>query len=425
MGHTTRTVVTVISSLISRSNRIKKIRSINQKNDENRNLLDVGKVSSDAIIPDHNPLQNMVITGGTQQTRNELIIQNCRQSQHLGVPTLVIHEGNSELEATLIHEFSHFPFFRAINPSNPLYDPVAQLSDNELSRLLYEAASYNLTPDPTGVLYLQIVAKLLRRRGIVPYVRMISTCPFHSLQTLILNAEQKGMITDVEANALRNDLSACSTSRASMELFLSQLISESSILAWKNNVNQCTSIQMCVQSHGILSMDITSSAKKTQLSLLSAEIKSCISMNIPFRVIVDATVLTNNKEFLDLLQKSSRAFSWTLSTQDMSGMVCARHEDLKQWISLCQKVVLFSHGLPTAELLSSELGEYDRCEVTQSHSGSNGIGQFGLHFGASDSVSTLIKRDRVIKPEEIMKLNSDEFILVDNLHKVLKKGFIY
>jgi hypothetical protein len=424
MGSTLKTIVSFSAALISRSNRKKQIRKIDQLNETNRNVVGLGQISLGKIIPTDKRLGNLIISGGDQAVRNSLIVQNCRQSQKLGIPTLVIHEGNSELEKRLTNEFAFNHLLRVINATTAHYDPITRLTDDELARLVYEASSRIAPCDPTGILYVRILSTLLRKRGIAPYLRMLSSCPFHSLQSIILKEEQNGNMSGVEANSLRNDLSACMSSRAAMEFYLTQLVAESDILVWKSNLARSSSIMNCVVSGGIMSIDISSSAKKAQLSLIRAELKMCVNANVPFRVIIDAVSIASNTDLLEQLQKSSNAFTWSLSTPDISTMLSTRQDELYPWLAQSHKAILLAHGIRTSETLSSGLGEYDRLEMTQSHSGNKGIGQFGFHFGANDSVSTSVKRDRIIKPEEIMKLMPNEFFQLDNQCNTLFKGSI-
>ena len=101
MGKVFNTVASLTASAISRSNRKKALKKINRVNEANRNVAKIGRVSSDQIIPSSYPMGNLCITGGTQEVRNALVVQNCMQSCSVGVPTIVLHEGNHHLEHDL------------------------------------------------------------------------------------------------------------------------------------------------------------------------------------------------------------------------------------------------------------------------------------------------------------------------------------
>lgn len=91
-------MVTTTASLISNHNRKKTIQKINKMNDANKRIVNLGHIYPDSILPEQEPTANVCITGGTQEARNSLILQNCKQSVANGVPIIIIHEGNYHLE---------------------------------------------------------------------------------------------------------------------------------------------------------------------------------------------------------------------------------------------------------------------------------------------------------------------------------------
>lgn len=422
MGRVFNTVASLTASVISRSNRKRTLKKINKANEINRNIDKVGHVTADQIIPPSYYMGNLCITGGTQEHRNSLIVQNCMQSYSVGMPTVVLHEGNHHLEHDLSVACGTQRYFRLINSSNPYYDPIFRLSDNEAALTIVNASLPERKIDTTGVLYLVALSKLLRKKGIPPYTRMLASCPHNNIQSVIQNEEQSGRLNAVEATSIRNDIITGEPARASLEYFFSQLQGETNIIAWKSHLSRCTSIAECVRSNGILAIDIGSTNKRTQLSLITSEIEKCIMNGQRLRVIVDATSLLGNEKLRELLKNSSGALAWTLSCPDISNMVSKTKEELSAWVALAHKTVLFSHSIHTAQMLSSELGDYDFIEVTQSHAGNNSIGLLGFHFGANNNVSTTNRRERVIKPEEIENLGEGEFILLDNNTASLHKG---
>lgn len=422
MGKGFNSLAAVVASLISRSNRKKALKKIDKVNETNRNIHRSGNVSVDQILPLTSSAGNLCFSGGTQEHRNRLIVQNCLQSCSAGIPTVVLHEGNTLLEQALGTACGNQPYFRQINPAAPYYDPIFRLSDTDAATTLVNAALPERKIDTTGVLYLTALNSLLRKKGIPPYTRMLATCPHNSIQTVIQNEEQVGHLTSAEATGIRNDLIAGESARGSLEYFFSQLQGESEILAWKNHLSRCTSIAECVRAKGVLVMDVGTTNKRTQLALIAAEIQRCMSNGQPLRIIVDAVSLLGNENLRDLFKTFSGTLAWTLSCPDLCNMVSTTDEELSSWVAQAHKTVLFSHRIHTAQLLSNELGDYEYIEVTQSHAGNNSIGMLGYHFGANNNISTTNRRERVIKPEEIESLVDGEFFLLDNNTAMLCHG---
>ena len=127
MGRAFNTFATLTASAVSRSNRKKALRNIKRINDANRNLLHAGRISVDQVIPCYSPIGNICVSGGEQEIRNKLIVQNVLQAASVGLPNIVLHEGNIHLENELARVCAHQPYFRTINNNNPS-------ANNRLSR---------------------------------------------------------------------------------------------------------------------------------------------------------------------------------------------------------------------------------------------------------------------------------------------------
>lgn len=424
MGRVFNAVASITAAMVSRSNRKKTLKNIRKINNANRNLSIAGRVSVDSIIPANYQIGNICVSGGDPDTRRLLVVQNVLQSCSVGLPTVILHEGDYHLEHDLSIACANHCFFRIINASNPYYDPIYRLTDEDAARLIVEASLNEHKIDTSGILYLRALTMLLRKKGVNPYMRMIASCPHNSVQNVILQEEQAGIITPDEATSIRNDITAGMNARPSIEYFFSCIQSEADTIAWKSNLSRSTSIAECIRRGGVLTIDIGSTNKESQLSLIIAELERCISLGTPCRLIVDARSIAGSKKMIELLKKSSATLAWTLSTPDIGRLSGTTREDLATWLALSHKTILFSHSVHTAEQLSAELGDYEHIEVTQSHSGNNNIGQFGFHFGATNNVSTTNKRERVIKPEEILNLRTCEFFMLDNNTASLVKGVV-
>lgn len=237
MGRIFNTVATLTASAVSRSNRKKTLKNIERINKANRNLVYTGRVTVDQVIPCYYQIGNICVSGGEQETRNKLVVQSVLQSASVGLPTVVLHEGNHHLESDLARVCSSQPYFRIINGNNPFYDPILRLNDDETAMMIVAASNQNNKIDAAGALYLRALTALLRSRGVTPYLRMIASCPHNSIQSVIIHEEQAGHLTPNDATAIRNDINAGMASRANIEYFFSQLQAETDIVAWKSHLS--------------------------------------------------------------------------------------------------------------------------------------------------------------------------------------------
>lgn len=423
MGDSFNTAFALTTALMDRSKKKKTIRRLHKLNESTRNVKKLGRVNCIQLIPSNCQMGNIIISGGSDDHRNKLIVENCKQGVSIGLPTIIIHENNYQLETLLKTEFSGHCYLRIINPSNPYYDPILRLTDTEIGHFVVSGAAVNHPIPSEGALYVKALISILRKKNISPYIRMMANCPHNSIQTILVEMEQSGMISRSEANAIRNDINLGKVARPEIEYFFKQIELESAILPGKRNLSKTTSIVEAVKNKGILSIDITSSLKKNQLAMIATEIDNCAKSGSPFRVIIDVACIANNPELVEIL-KNSTSISWTISSSDIHRMLGQKDGELAFWLAISHRAILFAHSIKTSELLSSELGEYEHIDIVENTTGTNTIGRFGYHFGINNGFSTSSKRERVIKPEEISNFRENEFLLLDNYTSSLSTGVL-
>lgn len=423
MNRGTSFLVTTTASLISKHNRKKTVNKIKKMNDANKRIVDLGRVYADNILSEQEMIANVCITGGTEEARNNLLLQNCKQSVLNGIPVIIIHEGNYHLDYDIKQAFQGKCYCRSVSKAEPFYEPLMRLSDQEISNLLLEASKEGDEIGTDGALYLRSISNIARRKGINPYTRMLSTFPYPQVQMVIAGLESKGAINSLDAATLRNDITTGLCERSKIDKFFSELINQCDIVAGKGQLARSVSISECIRNRGVLLIDVGTCSKKTQLSFIRAELEKCVRDGKTVRVMIDAMTLANSPMMLELLGKSYATFWWTLSTPDINTLVNAG-KNLTSWIALTHKTIMFANSLGTSEALSKELGDYDYVEVTNTHGGGIDFGNFGLHFGATNTVQTSTKREMVVKPEDISTLGDKEFYILNNNTSEIMKGVL-
>lgn len=423
MNRGTSFLVTTTASLISKHNRKKTVNNIKKMNDANKRIVDLGRVYADNILSEQEMIANVCITGGTEEARNNLLLQNCRQSVLNGIPVIIIHEGNYHLDYDIKQAFQGKCYCRSVSKAEPFYEPLMRLSDQEISNLLLEASKEGDEIGADGALYLKSISNIARRKGINPYTRMLSTFPYPQVQMVIAGLESKGAINSLDASTLRNDITTGLCERSRIDKFFSELINQCDIVAGKGQLARSVSISECIRNRGVLLIDVGTCSKKTQLSFIRAELEKCVRDGKTVRVMIDATTLANSPMMLELLGKTYVTFWWTLSTPDIDTLVNAG-KNLTSWIALTHKTIMFANSLGTSEALSKELGDYDYVEVTNTHGGGTDFGNFGLHFGTTNTVQTSTKREMVVKPEDISTLGDKEFYILNNNTSEIMKGVL-
>lgn len=417
------TLTTVAASVIEYARRKKQLKQINETNEINRRITNIGTVTPDGLIPSYESHGNIIVSGGTTQVRHSLILQNIEQAVNANIPVVILHENNNYIEYDVKNRFHNLSYVRIINDNETYYDPILRLNDSEISKLLCEASMDECEMPSDGSEYIKLISALCRKQGVTPYVRLLGGCPYDRLDEVITSMENRGMLTNSEALYFSNNLSKVDDAGSSVEKFMSALCSESRILAWNNNLGKSTSIDECVRAKGIISINVDSFTSKALIGLITAEIDNCRKMGKDLRLIIDGGSIKNSALLINILKEYSQNLSWLLSCPDFKKFL-GGNDDISTWVALSHKVIILKNSLKSAEDFSKELGEYDRIDVAQAMAGGVNYGRFGLNMGGNSGLTTTIKRDDVIKPEEITKFTDREFLLLNNNTASLLHGFI-
>ena len=418
------TVTAITASAISRGNRNRQLRRINKTNIINRNIRNLGGVTVDRNHPEKTYGGNICLSGNDDRFRNLLFLQSLKQASSMGESIIVLHEGDNQLEYDISNIIHKKGYLRFINAYNPYYDPIFRLDDEKIiSLLLSSSLNEHKIPDK-GILYLRGMLKLLRKTSITPYIHKLITCPHERIHQVILSAEQSGIISSSEADEIRNNIDEGQEARSSIEYLFSELKNESTIISDKSRLLRSTSVIECVKNNGILVIDVGSMSNRALLSLIVSEVESAKRVNKHIRVAVSAQSIIDSESLKDLLQSASKCLRFTISTENIGCFSGADKSELETFLALSHKVVVFSHGVRTSELLSVELGEYDFIEAHFSRGGNTGLGGFGLHFGSNNAIKPEHKRERVVQAEEIEHMKKGEFIMLDNNRGELFSGKI-
>ena len=416
------TSLAMMTAAYERHKRKKESKRIRKVNEANRGIVRLGCVDGDTLFPTGEDTGSTVISGGDAAQRSSLAAACCIGSIRRGTAVILLHEGSAPLVSALTRGCPAGGYLRAVSASSPYYDPIYGLNDDEISRLVCDASPKEQKLGAEGAVYIKAISEMLRIKGITPYLRMFSSCPHWALGGELVKLEQAGRISAAEADAVRSRLTAGAPARANIESFFAGLEAEGDILVWKSGLSRCTSASECIRSGGLLMIDVTSFSRRSLIALLTAELKDCAAGGYRFRIAADTASLAGCDELVSLLMTPSASVSFTLSTPDLSALTGSSQNPASRWLALSHKSVLFSHGQHAAELLSSELGEYDRIDVTETMNGSGAFGSMGLHCGGNSGLTETVKRDRIILPEDIRGLGRGEFIMLNNRNASVSRG---
>lgn len=135
------------------------------------------------------------------------------------------------------------------------------------------------------------------------------------------------------------------------------------------------------------------------------------TLNTTFSLLVSAADHLDRQAALHRIRRKNKAQRGVRNLGQMTGGDAAA---LSDWLAGSQRAVLFAHGLRTSELLSENLGLCDQLEAVHTKAGNNVLGRLGYNFGRQSAITTVARRERVVAPEELVRLGPNGFILLDN-----------
>ena len=116
------------------------------------------------VEPDINT-GKVVCSGDAPDLRSEVIVSLCVAATNAGIPVIVLHQGDSALNNMIQTVYQNHPAYIEVGPTGKRFDPLFQLSDSQISKIMVDTApqKYALTCD--GEAYLDVLTGILSGKG--------------------------------------------------------------------------------------------------------------------------------------------------------------------------------------------------------------------------------------------------------------------
>ena len=387
------------------------LRKARRENDAARGIVRYGEVPATDLLVG---ASHALVLGADREVRDAALAGFALESASRGVSVVVVSEGGRSIEAALAG--AGCPGVALLDASRPSYEPLAGLEPDAASELLARALS--LLPDapPEGGAYLDALVRVLGRKGLPPFVRLLEECPHNRMHEVIDRLELAGSVDAAEAADLRSSLDVPPACRSFVQGLFRDVVAEGALLADPRAVpaSATTSIlgRALARTPGTLVLDVGSGQARSLLSLVFAEVGLCLRRLAPVAVVVCARTIAGWESFGRALRGAGQA-GWVVATDEALEFFSSE-EELRRWVASSDRMLCFSQGHASAELTSPVFGEYDKVDVSFTRSGGGGFGTFGINFSNGRSATRSIKRERVVKPEELRSLARDEFFVLED-----------
>lgn len=408
----------MIGSIIA-NNRAKRqtrraVKSIEQNNELRRNITRYEPSDIEGFIESDSMIGSYIISGGKPYYRNRGAASIAACSLTRGIPVVILHEGDSNLENTaksLLPGFTNALYM--IKQGASIYDPFFNRGNMEIWNLIYGSLRNASDISGVGMQYVFGIAEYIRTKGIPPYCDMFVRCPYDTLYDTIDESENRGKITAQRAQQIRGMLTAGQAERANVQSFFSQLSFQGGgILADKARRSNCVNVKAVASKNGAMIIDIGSSANDLLVNLIMNEIKEIVSSGKRIMLILDGIQVGTNDTLTRIVKALSARCLTTFLSDDVYATLGA---DDNMFFSLAGNAnmnFIFSHSSGVSCTKWAEvLGYYEVDKVSQSMQYSPTL-QFGLGGGASSSISVNKNREYVVNPEEIFHMNDNELYIL-------------
>lgn len=393
-------------------------------NELNKGIIHYNPCPLSLFFNANEPVDNTVVSGGTNELRCQSVVSIIDNSYKQNLPVIVLHESNRHLENQVDSMFKNSRNLSIINDRNPVYEPFWGLKDFEISKLIIDSAPKDFDIRHNAKYYLEGMAAFLRAKGIEPYCSMFIKCPHQKLFDIIDNMISDGRMDDNTAQKIKSMLMMGQSENYKIEsYFLSLKDQIYGILNRKGDLAYSDSILKAINNPGIILIDITSNTNTLVINLIVNQIKIAMSRGKGMTLITESLSAENNEVLGNLLKMKSDKCKTVVSTRDLYSMCCGDEKMFHTIIGNSSKIVIHSHSSAASAAKWSEvIGYYDKQEASQSSSAgktySHGYSLFP-GYNSNNTINYSLKRDYIVKPEEITRMQYGETYIYDSTKKEL------
>lgn len=390
------------------------IRNIERNNELRRNITRYEPSDIEGFIERDSQVGSYVISGGILDNRAKTAASVVACSLSQGIPTVVLHEGDTNLQQHVANATAFSGNKVIITSSTSVYDPFYNRSNQEICNLIINSAGSHAFINALGQQYIVGVIEFIKSKNIPPYCEMLVSCPHNTIFEKIDDAQKNGYLTDQRATSIRNQLMQGQSEKANIQAFFSQLAYQGAgILSNKGNRNSAVNVRTAVSHDGLIMIDIGSSTNDILLNLIANEIKEVLTSGKKMMLVLDGISINSNELLAKLIKSLSSRCLTALVSDDVYSMLGADDNLFHSFVGNACKCIVFSHTVGvTCNKWSEVFGYYDVDKVSQ-NIGSNQNYQWGYGFGSQYSINVSSNREFIVKPEELARMTINEVYVLD------------
>lgn len=372
------------------------------------------------VEPDINT-GKVVCSGDAPDLRSEVIVSLCVAATNAGIPVIVLHQGDSALNNMFQTVYQNHPSYIEVGPAGKRFDPLFQLSDSQISKIMVDTApqKYALTCD--GEAYIDVLTGFLSGKGRTITLKGLFECPHNRLPALLSSAASKNTLSPAIVQSLQTSLAQGQKESHKVKAYLKELYDECFPLlpSSKSDYVNCISIFQAVAQKAVMCLDIISDGNILLLRILAEQLQLLLRRRVPFFVILYNIAIKDDNSIRKIISTKSAGFGCAIAGDDLLSLCDGNEKLFNSILGDSKKWFVFHHSSGiSAKNWSAAFSEYQKIDTTVNYGRGYGKGS-GYGFGGSllrggmnwnrnknthQGVSYTNKDEAVIRGEEIQRL---------------------
>ncbi len=414
-------ILGIIRNIQSNRARKKLLQNIENSNELNRGLVRYQPSNIEAFFSEHDPIGNVIISGGVQALRNRAIIGSMITSVKNNVPVVIVHAGNQALEQ-LLHQY--IPNLVVFNRQSAIYEPLIGLSTLEICRIVQSSATKRCEIRNGAQYYIEGITEFIRSKNIPPYSEMYISCPHIQLLDKVDEAEEKGYISASLAQQIKTNLVHGQLQRSDIENYFNVLRHQTQgLLCSKSNLHRAKSLRSVIKQGEIACIDISSPTNDLLLNLVLEDFNGALNNGARATLIVDGMIVAAGEKLEQYIRSSGVRSNLVISSEDLYPMLNGDDNLFASVVGKSIKSVVYKHTSGISCTKWAEVfGYYEKQEIKRTFTrGNHYQNMFSVVPGQmeNDSIDISAKREYIVKPEEISRMNPNDVYIYDTVNNEL------
>jgi hypothetical protein len=394
-------------------------RTVAKNNEITRGVTEYKPSEIGGFFPPTDQIGNVIISGGENSMRAQTIEAISYLAYNRNLPVVILHQGNNELETMMRLTFGKSGRLTIINQNSPIYEPFADLTDIEISKLIIDSAPKDYDIKPNARYYIDGMIEFLRAKKRTPGLAIFEKCPHYELFNKIDTLIADGTITEPAGQAIKSKLMSGQSECFKLESYFTELANQFSSIVSASGTTTKYSLLQTINTSGIVTIDIGSNINKLLVNMLIVQIKIAINRGKTLSLITDELYSESGDLFANFIKIRNEKCKLTISAKDVYASYGGDDKLFHTILGNSEKIVVFCHSSGASALKWAEaIGQYDKTEITTSHNrGHTRQNLVGRRENTSDTTNYNLKREYIIKPETINRMLPNEVYIVDSVHR--------